>query len=113
VNKTILGEEHFEALTDFQRMLDNYNRLSHIVAIVGESELSLENRILYNRTKKVINYLTQPFFTVEDQTGRKGVYVNRQNTIKDITVILSGSLDEVPVEKFLYIGTLKEAGIVQ
>lgn len=113
INKTILGEEHFEALTDFQRMLDNYNRLSHIVAIVGESELSTENRILYNRTKKVINYLTQPFFMVEAQTGRKGVYVDRVNTVKDIAIILSGSLDEVPAEKFMYIGTLKEAGIVK
>lgn len=112
-NKTILGEKHFEALTDFQRMMDNYNRLSHIVAIVGESELSTENRILYNRTKKVINYLTQPFFMVESQTGRKGVYVPLADTIQDISTILSGSLDEVPVEKFLYIGTLKDAGIVK
>lgn len=111
INRAILGSEHFETLTNFKQMLDNYNRLSHIVAIVGESELSAENRILYKRTKKVINYLTQPFFVIEAQTGRKGVYVNRADTVKDITLILSGSLDEVPDEKFLFIGTLKEAGI--
>lgn len=112
-SKTLLGEAHFEALTNFQRMLDNYNRLSHIVAIVGESELSTENRILYNRTKKVINYLTQPFFMTETQTGRKGVYVDRDTTVKDIGIILSGSLDEIPTEQFMYIGSLKDAGIIK
>ncbi len=110
-SKITIGEEHFTALTDFQRMLDNYSRLSHIVAIVGESELSNENRILYNRTKKVINYLTQPFFMTQDQTGQKGVYVDRNTTVKDIGMIVSGKLDEVPNEKFLYLGSLKEAGI--
>ena len=108
-SKVFLGEEHFEALTSFQQILDNYNRLSHIVAIVGESELSAENRILYNRTKKVINYLTQPFFMTEEQTGRKGVYVDRNTTVQDIVLILSGKLDNIPAEKFLYIGSLKEA----
>lgn len=111
-NRAILGNEHFDTLTDFKKMLDNYNRLSHIVAIVGESELSAENRILYKRTKKIINYLTQPFFVVEAQTGRKGVYVTRENTVKDIALILSGSLDEVPDEKFLFLGTLKDGGMV-
>ncbi len=112
-SRITLGDEHFEALTTFQTMLDNYNRLSHIVAIVGESELSSENRILYNRTKKVINYLTQSFFMIEAQTGRKGVYVERETTVKDIKVILSGVLDEIPTEKFSYIGSLKEAGIIK
>lgn len=111
--KNLLGDEHFNALTSFQQMLDNYNRLSHIVAIVGESELSADNRILYNRTKKVINYLTQPFFMTENQTGRKGVFVTRQTAVKDIVTILSGTLDNFPSEKFMNIGSLKEGGIVQ
>ena len=113
ITKSILGEDHFEAITQFQQMLDNYNRLSHIIAIVGESELSAENKILYNRTKKIINYLTQPFFMTESETGRKGVYVDTNTTIKDIKMILSGKLDNISHEKFLYIGTLKEAGITK
>lgn len=113
ISKTILGKAHFEALTEFQRMLDEYKRLSHIVAIVGESELSTENRILYNRTKKIINYLTQPFFMTEAQTGRKGAYVERNTAINDIIMILSGSLDNIENERFLNIGSLKEGGIIK
>ena len=111
LSKAFLGEAHFKALTEFQQLLDNYNRLSHIVAIVGEEELSPENRILYNRTRKIINYLTQPFFVTEGQSGRKGVYVTKDTTVKDITMILSGSLDNIPTDKFMYIGSLADARI--
>lgn len=109
--KAILGTDHFEALADFRQMMDNYNRLSHIIAIVGESELSAENRILYNRTKKIINYLSQPFFMTQAETGRKGAFVNRETTIKDIKIILSGKIDNISAEKLLYIGSLKDIGI--
>lgn len=111
ISKPFLGEMHFSALTQFQQLLGDYERLSHIVAIVGEAELSTENRMLYNRTKKIINFLSQPFFVTEAQTGRKGVYVDRDTTVKDITLILSGKLDNVDTEKFLYIGSLKDAKI--
>lgn len=113
LNKTFLGQMHFDALTQFQQILADYERLSHIVAIVGESELSPENRILYNRTKKIINYLTQPFFMTERQTGRKGFIVPKETTVKDIAMILSGNLDSIPAEKFMYIGSLADGGIIK
>jgi len=112
LTKAFLGEDHFKALIQFQKILSNYSKLEHIVAIVGESELSPENRILYNRTKKIVNYLTQPFFMTEKQTGRRGVYVSRMTTVKDIVMILSGALDNIPTEKFMYIGSLKEAKLI-
>lgn len=108
-SKRLIGEDHFLVLTKFQEYLERYNRLSHIVAIVGESELSLNDQLLFNRIKKVINYLTQPFFTTEAHTGRTGVYVPRQITISDIKAILEGKLDETPAEKLLYIGALKNS----
>ncbi|MBI2018937.1 F0F1 ATP synthase subunit beta [Candidatus Daviesbacteria bacterium] len=111
LTKAFLGEEHFKALTQFQQLLANYNQLSHIVAIVGESELSPENRTLYNRTKKIINYLTQPFFMTETQSGKKGVSVPKDTTVKDIVMILSGSLDNIPTDKFMNIGSLADAKI--
>ena len=111
LSKAFLGEVHFKALTEFQKILENYNKLSHIVAIVGEEELSAENRILYNRTKKIINYLTQPFFMTETQTGKKGISVPKETTVNDITMILSGKLDNIPADKFMYIGSLADAKI--
>lgn len=108
LSKKLIGEEHFIVLTRFQELLERYNKLSHIVSIVGESELATADRLLFDRIKKVINYLTQPFFVTEAHTGRKGVYVSKDNTVNDIKVILMGKLDNVPAEKLLYIGSLAD-----
>lgn len=111
LSKDIIGEEHYLTLTAFQKLLERYTELSHIVAIIGESELSPKDQLIYTRVKKVINYLTQPFFSTEIQTGKKGVYVPKQTTINDIKLILSGKLDRVPAEKLLYIGDLKSLSV--
>jgi len=112
LNKRIVGEEHYTVATNALEMLHNHERLSRIVAIVGESELSPYDQMIFQRSRKLINYMTQPFFTTEAQTGKKGTLVARDTTIKDVALILSGKLDAIPAEKFMYIGSLSEAGIV-
>jgi F-type H+-transporting ATPase subunit beta len=109
LNKRIVGDEHYEVATRALETLNNYTRLQRIVAIVGEAELSPYDQLIYQRARKLINYLTQPFFTTESQTGKKGVTVERQSTVKDVDMIISGRLDAVPAEKFMYIGSLKDA----
>lgn len=108
LKRSIIGNEHFEVAVQFQKMLSQYNALSHIVAIVGESELSAADRLLYQRTKKVINFLTQPFFMTEAQSGKPGVYVSRAQAVADIRMIIAGKLDSIPEEKFLYVGNVKD-----
>ena len=111
-SQAIVGVEHFNTLIQFQSMLEDYNNLAHIVAIIGEAELSPQDQLLYARVRKVINYLTQPFFVTEVATGRKGVYVQREQTVTDVNQILTGKLDNVAAEKLLFIGTLKDAGLI-
>ena len=110
--KNIIGDEHYETVTKAIEILHNHQRLSRIVAIVGESELSPYDQLVYERAKRVINYMTQPFFTTEGQTGKKGRVVPRQNTVSDVKNILDGKLDAIPAEKLLYIGSLEEAKIL-
>jgi F-type H+/Na+-transporting ATPase subunit beta len=108
LKRAIIGNEHFEVAIEFQKMLSEYKALEHIVAIVGESELSAQDRLLYQRTKKVINFMTQPFFMTEAQSGKPGVYVSRAQAVADIRLIISGKMDALPEEKFLYVGNLKD-----
>lgn len=108
LKRSIIGNEHYEVAIQFQKMLSQYNSLSHIVAIVGESELSAADRLLYQRTKKIINFLTQPFFMTEAQSGKRGVYVSRAQAVADIRMIISGKMDQIPEEKFLYVGNIKD-----
>jgi F-type H+/Na+-transporting ATPase subunit beta len=112
LNASLIGEDHFQVATLFQEQLEQYRKLSHIAAIIGESELSAEDQLLFSRIRKLLNYLTQPFFVTQAQTGKKGAYVKREESLADVKLILQGQLDTVPAEKLLYIGTLKEAKLI-
>ena len=108
LNQDIVGAEHYEVATQARDILNQHKSLTRIVAIVGESELSAYNQLIYHRAKKLLNYLTQPFKTAESQTGRKGVEVPKETTIADIKRILKGEVDKVPDEKLFNIGALAE-----
>lgn len=112
LRQAVVGDVHYQTATKAIETLNNYQRLSRIVAIIGETELSPYDQLLYQRGKKLINYMTQPFVTTEKQTGKKGITVPRDNTIKDVAVILDGKLDAATADKFLYIGSLKDAGLL-
>ncbi len=111
LSKRTLGEDHYTAATTALEMLHTHQRLSRIVAIVGEAELSPYDQQIYQRARKIINYMTQPFFTTESQTGKKGVIVPRETTVSDCQQIISGKLDHVPAPLFLSIGSLQDAKI--
>lgn len=104
----ILGEKHYFLLLEAKKILERYKELQKIVAILGEAELSFEDRILYHRARKILNFMTQNFFVVQDQTGKIGQYVPRQKTLEGVERILEGDFDGIEDEKLLYIGSLEE-----
>jgi len=103
----VVGETHYFAIIESQKILKKAQELERMVALVGEGELSPENRILYKRAKLLKNYMTQPFFVAEEQTGRKGEYVPLKSVVDDVSAILSGKHDGTEPEKLLYIGSIK------
>lgn len=105
-SRGVLGEEHYDCLIKFRQMLERYNKISQIVAIVGEAELSASDQMLFRRVRKIINYFSQPFYSTEKQTGRPGVYVDRKTAVKDVGAIIKGEADRIPEEKLLFIGEL-------
>lgn len=104
IDKEIVGEEHYKALTGAVGLLNHYARLERIVTILGEEELTSEDRTFYHRALKLRNYMTQAFHTIQDQSGQIGISVERAKTVKDVQGILDGRYDIVPAEKFKYIG---------
>ncbi len=111
ISEAIIGAEHYATVTKAIEMLNQANRLERIVAIVGQEELSPENQNNYRRTRQLINYMTQPFFSAEMHTGRLGVRVSISEVVADVADIIAGRFDEVPAEHFRFIGSLAEAGI--
>ncbi len=110
LNPFVVGEFHYQTLIQAQALLKKSLSLEHIVSLVGESELSADDKVLYVRAKKLRNYMTQSFFVAQSQTGRPGKYVPLTTTTKDVKLIIDGEYDTVSEEKFLYIGNLEEMG---
>ncbi len=102
----ILGEEHYQILLEAKRILERYKELQRIVSIVGEAELLMEDRIIYHRARKILNFMTQDLFVLTKQTGKPGKYVGREKTVRGIRKILEGELDRLPDEALLGIGDL-------
>jgi F-type H+-transporting ATPase subunit beta len=109
LNTSVVGQLHYQTAVAAQVMLKKAESLERMVALVGESELSPENQLLYKRVKKLRNFMTQSFFVAEEQTGRKGVFVALKDTVEGVAAILSGKYDHIPEERFMYIGVAAEA----
>src|SRR4030042_3201377 len=106
IDPAIIGKLHYGLFLEAEKILKRYSHLNRIVSIVGEYELTKSDQIIFHRARKLINYMTQSFFVTSDQTGRSGKYVPRAKTIADVADIISGKLDNVSEEIFLYIGDL-------
>lgn len=108
LSPNIIGEDHYNAVIESLSILKSAQSLERMVALVGESELSSENQAIYKKAKMITNYMTQPFFVAETQTGRKGAFVPLRQTIQDVKEILSGKYDKNNPDDFLFLGSLKD-----
>jgi F-type H+/Na+-transporting ATPase subunit beta len=96
----IVGEEHYEVARGVQQVLQKYNDLQDIIAILGMDELSPEDKLTVARARKVQKFLSQPFHVAEVFTGSPGVYVSVDDTVKGFKEILDGNHDEVHEDNF-------------
>ncbi|MBO6282091.1 MAG: F0F1 ATP synthase subunit beta [Alphaproteobacteria bacterium] len=109
LNPDIAGQEHYETARRVQEILQKYNSLQDIIAILGMDELSEEDRMVVSRARKIQRFLSQPFHVAEVFTGLKGVYVNLEDTIKGFKGILDGLYDDLPENAFYMVGTVEDA----
>lgn len=108
LNPQTVGVRHYEVARDAEALLKRAANLERIASLIGPSELSPEDRIQYERAEKLHNFLTQPLFVLEDQTGVKGAYVPVAETVADVEQILSGACDTVPADALRMVGRIPE-----
>ena len=104
----IVGEEHYKVARGVQEILQKYKELQDIIAILGMDELSVEDKIVVNRARKVQRFLSQPFHVAEQFTGLPGQYVPVSETIRGFQEILDGKHDDIPESYFLNAGNIDE-----
>ena len=104
----IVGEEHFRVARGVQEILQRYNELQDIIAILGMDELSEEEKVIVARARKIQRFLSQPFSVAEQFTGLPGRYVPITETIQGFSEILAGKYDDVPEGCFLNAGNIDD-----
>lgn len=104
----VVGEEHYNVARAVQEILEHYNQLQDIIAILGMDELSEEDKIIVKRARKLQRFLSQPFTVAEKFSGLTGIYVPLSETIRSFKAIVDGEADEYPEAAFFNVGTIDD-----
>ncbi|MBQ4592774.1 MAG: F0F1 ATP synthase subunit beta [Clostridia bacterium] len=105
----VVGEEHYQVAMAVKRILQRYNELQDIIAIMGIDELSEEDKQTVSRARKIQRFLSQSFSVAEQFTGNPGKYVPLKETVRGFRAIINGECDALPESAFLYVGSIDEA----
>src|SRR5574341_491025 len=104
-----LGDRHYRAAVETQRILQRYKELQDIIAILGMDELSEDDKRTVARARRVQRFLSQPFHVAEAFTGRSGRYVKPADTVESFERVVAGEFDELPEQAFYMVGGIEEA----
>ena len=105
----VVGKEHYEVARRVQKIIQRYNELLDIIAILGMDELSEEDKLVVTRARRVRLFLSQNMFIGGQFTGVPGAYVPISETIRGFKEILDGLHDDLPEEAFRLVGTIDDA----
>jgi F-type H+-transporting ATPase subunit beta len=108
MDRHTLGERHYSIAEGVRAHLARYHELEDIIAMLGIEELSIRDRSIVMRARKLQRYLTQPFWVTASHTGIPGASVALDQTLEDCEGFLLGRYDEV-TEEYCYLrGTMQE-----
>ncbi len=108
LSEDVVGREHVEIALAVQNILQRYKDLQDIIAILGMDELSDDDKLAVNRARRIRNFLSQPFFVAETFSGIQGAYVPIKDTLRSFKTILSGEVDHIPEQAFLFCATIDD-----
>lgn len=103
-----VGEKHYRVSVEAKKLLEKVNSLERIVSLVGEAELGQQDRLVYERGKKLKNYMTQDFHVAAGQSGRGGTSVPIETVVTEVEGILEGRYDKLAEEHFRFIGSIED-----
>jgi F-type H+-transporting ATPase subunit beta len=104
-----VGDEHYRVARRVQEILQRYNELQDIIAILGVDELSEDDKVTVNRARRIQRFLSQPFYVAEQFTGVQGRSVPMDETIASFKAVAEGEYDHLPEQAFFNVGGIEDA----
>lgn len=108
LSEEIVGERHYKIARGVQVVLQKYEDLQDIIAILGMEELSEEEQDIVIRARRIQLFLSQNFHVAESFTGVPGSFVKIEDTLDGFESILEGKYDHLPEEAFRNVGTIED-----
>ncbi len=103
-----VGEEHYRVASEVKRILQRYQDLQDIIAILGMDELSEEDKITVNRARRIERFLSQNTFAAKQFTGVEGSFVPVSETVEAFKRLCEGEFDHYPEQAFFMCGGLED-----
>jgi len=105
----VVGEEHYRLAEQVREAIAHYRELQDIISLLGMEELSVKDRLIVQRARRLQRFLTQPFAVTEEFTGKPGRSVRLAETLKGCRAILDGACDGWTESSLYMVGALEEA----
>ena len=99
-----IGERHYRAASEVQRILQRYKELQDIIAILGMEELAEDDKVVVSRARRIQRFMSQPFHVAEQFTGRAGQFVKLEDTVSSVERLVAGEFDQYPEQAFFMCG---------
>jgi len=104
----IIGQRHYDLAQKIRATLAQYEELKDIISMLGMEQLSVQDRNVVNRARRIERFLTQPFFATEQFSGIKGQQVSLKDALDGCERILADEFKDYPESAFYMIGSIDE-----
>jgi len=109
LDPAVVGTEHAQIAGRLREVIEHYQELRDVIALLGVEELGREERLLVGRARRLQRFLTQPFFVASAYTGMEGRSVPIAETVSGCKAILDGECDDWDEASLYMVGNLEEA----
>jgi F-type H+/Na+-transporting ATPase subunit beta len=103
-----VGQDHYDVARSVQQILQRYNELQDIIAILGVDELGEDDQVVVRRARRIERFLSQPMYVAEQFTGQPGVFTPLEDTIASFKAIVDGKYDNLPEQAFYMVGGIED-----
>src|SRR6202142_4486924 len=103
-----VGQEHYDVARSVQQILQRYNELQDIIAILGVDELGEDDQVVVRRARRIERFLSQPMYVAEQSPGQPGVFPPLEDTIASFKAIVDGKYDNLPEQAFYMVGGIED-----
>jgi F-type H+-transporting ATPase subunit beta len=85
----VVGERHYNLSVRVQALIQKHESLKSIIAIIGENELSPQDRSDFAKARELIQFFSQDMYVTEEIMGKEGTSSSREDTLKGVEAILN------------------------